>query len=146
MQVKMAGAPSSSIPIKTLLESIPTKNLLLSGALPVCNQQDSDTPISRLDTSISCEDSSIILAVPGHTKTEDHPVQSAEKQNWEPNVRPNSFVAMRIPSVEIRDGLKGVQDALVRCDRNMKHVLTSLDKLHLTMLVLKLTDESEIER
>ena len=196
VQVKMAEASSSSIPT-TLFETSPQKNpsQQSSSALPVCNQPDPDPPpISPPDpqevSTISCEDSSIILAVSeqspspipspatdkltenklkiisskidmkkrssgpslsSETKRSEHKTEAslmypAREPKWEPRVRPNSFVAMRIPSVEIRDGLKSVQHSLMKFDRDMKHVITSLDKLHLTLLVLKLADDSEVER
>ncbi len=63
-----------------------------------------------------------------------------------PRVRPNAFVTVRIPSVQIRKGLESVQGAVVRFDRRLKDSLTSLDKLHLSLLLLKLADDAEIER
>lgn len=61
-------------------------------------------------------------------------------------VRPNAFVAARIPSLLIREGLRSVQEAVVKYDRRLKDSLTSLDKLHLTLLVLNLPDNEDIER
>ncbi len=63
-----------------------------------------------------------------------------------PRVRPNAFVAVRIPSVQIRKGLESVQGAVVSFDRRLKDSLTSLDKLHLTLLVLRLGDNDDIEK
>lgn len=61
-------------------------------------------------------------------------------------VSPNAFVSIRIPSVEIRHNIEAVQRGLVGYDDNLSNSLTSLDKLHLTLCVLRLDSDSEIER
>ncbi len=61
-------------------------------------------------------------------------------------VRPNAFVAIRIPSLQIKEGLEKVQESVVKFDRRLKGALTSLNKLHLTLLVLTLKDNDDIKR
>ena len=59
---------------------------------------------------------------------------------------PNAFVSVRIPSTEIRTKLGEVQQAMVAHDKMLQFTLVSLDKLHLTLFVLRLDSEEEIKR
>lgn len=59
---------------------------------------------------------------------------------------PNAFVSVRIPSAEIRTKLGEVQQAMVAHDKMLQFTLVSLDKLHLTLFVLRLDSEEEIKR
>ena len=68
------------------------------------------------------------------------------KRGRERRVSPNAFVSVRIPSVEIRQNIETIQRGLVDYDGDLFYTLTSLDKLHLTLCVLRLDSNSEIER
>lgn len=59
---------------------------------------------------------------------------------------PNAFVSVRIPSAEIRDKLQEIQEAIVARDNKLQSTLVSLDKLHLTLFVIRLESEAEVER
>ena len=59
---------------------------------------------------------------------------------------PNAFVSLRIPSLSIRSELEQVQEAMVERDRDVKTALTSLYKLHVTLTVIRLESEDEIEK
>jgi len=59
---------------------------------------------------------------------------------------PNAFVSVRIPSAEIRDKLEEIQEAIVARDNKLQSTLVSLDKLHLTLFVIRLESEAEVER
>ena len=59
---------------------------------------------------------------------------------------PNAFVSIRIPSAEIRDKLGEIQRAMVAYDKTLQSTLVSLDRLHLTLFVLRLDSEEEIKR
>ena len=60
--------------------------------------------------------------------------------------RPNSFIAVQIASSLIRERLKNVQDSMIDHDKRLKKVLTSLQKLHITLMVIKMENDSDIER
>ena len=59
-------------------------------------------------------------------------------------IRPNAFVAIRIPSWRIKSKLQELQEAMVESEPNLKSCLVSLNKLHLTMMVLRLNSEEEV--
>lgn len=59
---------------------------------------------------------------------------------------PNAFVSVRIPSLKIRDKVKEVQHAMLLSDKKLKSALVPLEKLHLTLMVLRLEGEEEVER
>ena len=61
-------------------------------------------------------------------------------------MRPNAFVSVRVPSWRIKSKLQEVQDYMVETEPCLKSCLVSLDKLHVTMMVLRLKDEEEIEK
>jgi len=58
----------------------------------------------------------------------------------------NSFVAVRIPSADIRDGLAAAQKTIIDINPRLEGALTSLDKLHITLMVLTLNDQGEIDK
>ena len=60
--------------------------------------------------------------------------------------KPNAFVSIRIPSVEIRRKLQEVQDGMLARERRMKSNLVPLEKLHITLMVLRLEEGEAIER
>ena len=59
---------------------------------------------------------------------------------------PNAFVSLRIRSPSIRRGLEEVQNSMVEKDKDVKSVLTSLDKLHVTLSIIRLESREEEER
>ena len=61
-------------------------------------------------------------------------------------IRPNSFVAVRISSPSIRKQIEHVQDRMIQNDVSLKRVMTSLNKLHITLMVLRMDTEIDIER
>ena len=58
-------------------------------------------------------------------------------------VTPNAFVAVRVPSRHIREGLAAVQSGMVEKEKAVQSALTSLDKLHITLSVIRLEDGDE---
>ena len=61
-------------------------------------------------------------------------------------VRPNAFVAIRVPSQQIRERLEGVQEEMVRAEPLLESSMVSLSKLHLTLMVLRLATPEEEEK
>ena len=60
--------------------------------------------------------------------------------------RPNAFVSVRVSSQHIRSKLQELQDAMVKIEPSVQSCLVSLNKLHVTMMVLKLSNKTEIQR
>lgn len=59
-------------------------------------------------------------------------------------VTPNAFVAVRVKSSVIRERMERVQQDMVEGDRRLRRLLVSLDKLHITLMVLKLDTPQQI--
>ncbi len=59
---------------------------------------------------------------------------------------PNAFVSVRIPSPQISEKIGEVQKGMLLSDKKLKSALVSLDKLHLTLMVLRLEGEEAVER
>ena len=51
---------------------------------------------------------------------------------------PDAFLSLRIQSPQIRASFEEVQQVLVEKDPKLKGALVSLDKLHITLMVMKL--------
>ena len=71
---------------------------------------------------------------------------SAEKAKVPKKPSPNAFVSLRISSPSIRSRLEEVQRSMVEKDRAVKGVLTSLDKLHVTLGIIRLENKEEEQR
>lgn len=78
-------------------------------------------------------------------RTKDHGGRS-RKQAKPKRPQPNSFVAVQIASPMIREKLRGVQDAIVKHDKQLSKVLTSLKKLHITLIPIRMENEEDIKR
>lgn len=59
---------------------------------------------------------------------------------------PNAFVSLRISSPSIHRSLQAVQEGMVGKDEAVRSALTSLDKLHITLSVIRLENEDDQER
>ena len=68
-----------------------------------------------------------------------------KKESKPTRPKPNSFVAVQISSPVIKERLKEVQDAIVKHDTQLTKVLTSLQKLHITLMVITMETDEEIE-
>jgi len=55
-------------------------------------------------------------------------------------------VSIRVASPAIKAGIERIQQEMVGKNRSLRSTLVSLDKLHLTLMVLKLESEEEEER
>ena len=62
------------------------------------------------------------------------------------NTRPNAFVSIRVSSPDVRAGIEKIQQEMVGKDRRLQSAMVSLDKLHLTLMVLRLESKEEEER
>ena len=69
--------------------------------------------------------------------------ESVDKAEATKRPSPNAFVSLRVSSPSIRCGLEEVQTAMVEKDKAVKSVLTSLDKLHVTLSVIRLENKEE---
>ena len=56
---------------------------------------------------------------------------------------PNAFVAVRISSENIRSSLDAVQKEMVRKEQALRYTLISLDKLHITLSVVRLEKQDQ---
>ena len=56
---------------------------------------------------------------------------------------PDAFVAIRISSPQIRSSLERIQSSMTAVESRLGAAMVSLDKLHLTLMVLRLGEEEE---
>ena len=87
------------------------------------------------------------------SRMEDATLPSADVESFEsprPNKHrkpfPNAFVSVRVPSVEVCDKLKEVQEGMLAIDKRARQVLVPLQMLHITLVVLMLETETDIQR
>ena len=69
-----------------------------------------------------------------------------EKGSTPKKPSPNAFVSLRVSSPLIHKGLQAVQEGMVGKDEAVRSALTSLDKLHITLSVIRLENEDDQER
>jgi len=60
--------------------------------------------------------------------------------------KPNSFLSVRITSDEIKKNISLVQKEMVKQMPQMKELLQDIEMLHITLMVLKLKSDEEIEK
>ena len=72
--------------------------------------------------------------------------EKSGKKTKDKRPTPNAFVSVRILSPVIREGLAVVQEGMVEKDEEVRTVLTSLDKLHITLSVVRLESDDDQER
>lgn len=60
--------------------------------------------------------------------------------------KPNAFVAVQISSPIIREKLQRVQQSMCKYDKALETTLTSLKQLHITLMVMRLDNDEDIER
>ena len=61
------------------------------------------------------------------------------------NRAPNSFVSVRITSAEIKHNISMVQQEMIKMMPQMADVIQNPSKLHITLMVLSLKSDEEIE-
>ena len=60
--------------------------------------------------------------------------------------KPNSFLSVCITSDEIKKNISLVQKEMVKQMPQMKELLQDIEMLHITLMVLKLKSDEEIEK
>lgn len=66
-----------------------------------------------------------------------------ERRGARPKMHPDAFVAIRISSPQIRSSLERIQSSITAAESRLSAAMVSLDKLHLTLMVLRLGEEEE---
>ncbi|KAL5022690.1 hypothetical protein ScPMuIL_001845 [Solemya velum] len=78
--------------------------------------------------------------------SEDQDVSKAKKKGKPKRPTPNYFVAVQISNPEIHNKLKAVQDSILKSDPQLKPAMNPIATLHVTMFVMYLDTEDEMER
>ena len=60
--------------------------------------------------------------------------------------KPNAFVAVKIPSTEIRCKIDWLQGALVAKDCGLQQAIVSTARNHVTLMVMRLDSTADIEK
>lgn len=78
--------------------------------------------------------------------SESHDNSSATPKKKPKKIVPNYFVAIRVSNPHIHSGVKIVQDSIVAQNEKIKPALIPLATLHLTLLVVHLDDDKQIQK
>lgn len=76
-------------------------------------------------------------------KAKSKPPSGSRRKKTE-RVIPDSFIAVRFSSPELRQKLGSVQRHMVEIDNNIKPTLIPLVKLHITLMTLRLNNDANL--
>jgi len=79
-------------------------------------------------------------------KQKERKTKSKRKPKKPERKIPDSFVAVRFSSPEIKTKIQQAQQSMVESDPKLKPTLISLMKLHITLLTLQLTNDTLIDK
>jgi len=79
-------------------------------------------------------------------KRKGHKIKSKQKPKKPERKIPDSFVAVRFSSPEVKAKIQLAQENMVESDKKLKPTLISLAKLHVTLLTLQLSNETLIDK
>ena len=103
----------------------------------------SDTPTSSDSRNCQTHKRARLSKMDRDRGKRDKESNQTERYQRPRKVTPNAFVAVRVPSRHIREGLAAVQSGMVEKEKAVQSALTSLDKLHITLSVIRLEDGDE---
>jgi len=113
------------------------------------NQDGENNPFSHL-LLFSDDDNNDNGAIPSKTSKKKHRKEKSSKNNRRKKTErriPNSFIAVRFSSPELKQKLELVQQHMVEMDEKLGATLIPLVKLHVTLMTLQLNDDtSSIEK
>ena len=72
--------------------------------------------------------------------------KAKKKGKKETRVFPNAFVALPIKSVSINQQIEQIQNHMLQKDPKVKRALIPLNRLHITLMVMRLSDQDSIEK
>ena len=111
------------------------------------DHEDNDNPFSHL------------LLFSDNDNTDDKPLRASKKKQWHKakpkppvggrgkkteRVTPDSFVAVRFSSPELKHKLEVVQQHMTEMDKKLKPALIPLVKLHITLMTLRLSNDTSL--
>ena len=72
--------------------------------------------------------------------------ERGKEKKGKPKKQPNFFVAVPISNPAIREAAQSVQENIVKAEEAWKPAMVSVRKFHITLMVLRLENEEEIQR
>lgn len=163
-------ASTSQQPIQLLLSSADKNACSEKTVMDEVEVSSNSWPASPQEPSILAMDVEGILEAPvatrhhscqAHTVDEDSPIAkkaarrtrksraettSSRKKKRVEKVSPNAFVSVRISSAEICSRLRAVQDGMITANERLSKVLVPIEKSHITLMVLRVDSDEDIER
>ena len=104
--------------------------------------EDTSNPFSNLLLFSDSENDNPVTSKAA--KRKERKIKSKQKPKKPERRIPDSFVAVRFSSPEIKAKLQLAQQSMVESDKKLKPTLISLVKLHITLLTLQLSNETLI--
>ena len=80
------------------------------------------------------------------TNVNEEDYSSSKPKKKPKRIVPNYFIAIRVSNPHIHSGVKIIQDSIVTHNEKLKPALIPLATLHLTLLVVHLEDEEQIQK
>ncbi|XP_065885903.1 A-kinase anchor protein 7-like [Dysidea avara] len=108
------------------------------------SDEDTSNPFSNLLLFSDSENDNPVTSKAA--KRKEHKIKSKQKPKKPERRIPDSFVAVRFSSPEIKAKLQLAQQSMVESDKKLKPTLISLVKLHITLLTLQLSNETLIDK
>jgi len=108
------------------------------------SDDDTSNPFSTLLLSSDSENDN--PSTSKATKRKERKIKSKQKPKKPERKIPDSFVAVRFSSPEIKAKIQLAQQSMVESDKKLNPTLISLVKLHVTLLTLQLSDVTLIDK
>ena len=142
--------PKSSLPLVSTLtvpcsaidgESLGTD---ASRHCSVSSEEDDEFPLSAIDVDGIFSDE-VVTKDAKFRKCNDGKRIKSKKPKIE-RVVPNAFVALPIKSVMIRSQIEQLHQHLLSKEPKIQNLLVPINRMHITLMVIKLDSEDDIER
>ncbi|XP_077991853.1 uncharacterized protein LOC144446045 isoform X2 [Glandiceps talaboti] len=79
-------------------------------------------------------------------KGEEDVAEETEDDKKSKRLAPNYFVAIQVSNPEIHDNLRNVQQSVMKSDEKLKDAMIPIPTLHLTVMVMHIANDEELER
>nr|XP_006811111.1 PREDICTED: uncharacterized protein LOC100368455 [Saccoglossus kowalevskii] len=81
-----------------------------------------------------------------YDKVDDDVAEETEEDKKSKRLAPNYFVAIQVSNPEIHKNLRNVQLAVMQSDEKLKDAMIPIPTLHLTVMVMHIANDEELER
>jgi hypothetical protein len=149
-----AAYPSSSVTVPHSAVLLSSDSCIDSPTIPftAVKAQTGDTPWQDPDEDETCPLSSLDVdelikdEQPIPKKRKKHIDNKGTKKKKREKVTPNTFVALPVKSALLRGQVNSLHQHMLQIDPNVKRILNRIERLHMTLMVMRLNNQDEIDR